>query len=521
MKCLVVAFSLILSCLPCEKAFAAVTGQWDFNAGNLSATVGAPLQFRGDTANHTMFGSTTTFGIPNINGQPAQVMKFPACSPSQGFLTTHGVAPSGGGAFGNRYSVILDLYFPPDSTGFRSLWQTDVNATSDGDIFLNDAHGLGIGGQYQGSVTPGQWHRVVFTIDCTKRELGKYVDGTNVLNGPVGAEPLGTGPLQYLDPVDGTGDGRWSLDTTALLFTDNDSETGSGYVNSIQIHDRVLTSAQVNALGGPTPGGIPPVIPATIVQWDFNGNLASSTGGSNLIAAAAAPAATPGFTFTNLNIGGESAQVLSFTMGTFFRAAHGFAPNGGGPFVSSYTLIMDVMFPGRPSGWAVLWQTSTANNNDGDWFVNPSAGLGISGNYGGVVADGTWNRLTLVIDAAAGTLTSFVNGQQVQQIGGVTVDGRWSLAESALLFADENQENAAGFVNSVQLHHRALASSEVADLGGPRAAGIPVPATPTLRVLSPNGGEMYQAGTTRQVSWLAVNPSGGVQIELLRGGELY
>src|SRR5262245_32198127 len=141
MKCPSVVFVTSLICLSfsSETAFAAVTGQWDFDAGNLSATVGIPLQFRGDTSGQTMFGSTTSFGIPGINGQPAQVMKFPACLPTQGFLSYHGVSPSGGGARGNRYSVILDVYFPADSTGFRSLWQTDVDSASDGDFFINAA----------------------------------------------------------------------------------------------------------------------------------------------------------------------------------------------------------------------------------------------------------------------------------------------------------------------------------------------------------------------------------------------
>jgi predicted phosphodiesterase len=388
-------------------------------------------------------------------------------------------------------------------------------------LFVNSANGIGISGQYQGALTPGQWHRIVFTVDCTRRELGKYIDGTNVLSGPVGVPPLGTNSVQYLDPVEGAADGRWSLGDSALLFADDNSETGAGYVNSIQMQDRVLTPAQVSALGGPSPSGIPPIIPATIAQWDFNGSLASSTGGSNLVAASALPAGSPGFAFTSTSIGGELAQVMSFTRGTFFRAAHRFAANGGGGFVNSYTLIMDVMFPNRPTGWAALWQTSTANNNDGDWFVNPAAGVGISGNYGGTVADGSWNRLALVIDSASGTLTSFINGQQVQQIGGIVVDGRWSLAEQGLLFADEDQENAAGFVNSVQIRNSALTPSELADLGGPSAAGIPAPSTPILRILAPNGGEVYQAGTTQKVTWIATSASGGLQVDLLRGGELY
>src|SRR5262245_10724467 len=97
--------------------------------------------------------------------------------------------------------------------------------------------------------------------------------------------------------------------------------------------------------------------PGAISQWDFNGDLASATGGSNLVAGAAAPAASPGGSLTTATIGGQTASVVSLSRGTFLRMNHGFTPNGGGSLVNNYTLIMDVMFPSRPTGWAVLWQT--------------------------------------------------------------------------------------------------------------------------------------------------------------------
>src|SRR5207237_866471 len=126
----------------------------------------------------------------------------------------------------------------------------------------------------------------------------------------------------------------------------------------------------------------------------------------------------------------------------------------------------------------------------------------------------------LVVDNVAGTLTSFINGVQVQQNTGLTLDARWSLGPASLLFGDENQENAAGFVNSVQLRSEALSAADVAALGGASAAGIPTPTPPTLRVTTPNGGENYQAGSTQTVAWAAANPTGLVQIELYRGAAL-
>ncbi len=507
---------MTLALLGSIYAHGSITGQWDFENGDLAATIGSPMQYRGTTASQTQFGTTTSFGIPDINGEVGRVMRFPATTSAQGYLLPHGAAPNGGGGKVNQYTLILDVLFPASSTGYRALWQTDTNNATDGDLFVNGANGLGISGSYQGNLTPDVWHRVVFTFDLTKRELGKYIDGSNVLTSAVGAVPLGANPVQYLDATTGAVDQRWALASVALLFADEDGETGVGYVNRIQFHDRVLTPAEVAALGGPNASGNPTWSAGGIAQWDFNGHLASSTAGADLTAAAATPASTPGVSFTTATIGGQPAQVASFTRGTYFQMAHDLAANGGGSFVNRYTLIMDVMFPSRPTGWAALWQTSSANANDGDWFINPAGGLGISGVYGGSVADGAWNRLALVVDCVAGTLTSFLNGSQVQQISGPSVDGRWSLETTALLFADEDQENAAGYVNSVQLRGNVMAAADLAALGGAQASGIPLPQQPAdLRLVSPNGGEVFPAGTTQTVAWVVSDPSGWVQVELL------
>ena len=214
--------------------------------------------------------------------------------------------------------------------------------------------------------------------------------------------------------------------------------------------------------------------------------------------------------------------MAAFTRGTFFRMTHGLAANGGGSYVNQYTLIMDGMFPSRPTGWAALWQTNPNNANDGDWFINPSGGLGISGIYGGSITDGTWNRIALVVDGVAGTFTSYLNGTAVQQISGVTSDGRWSLDPAALLFADENEENNGGYVNSVQLRGNALGAADIAALGGPQAAGIPLPQSPSgLQLVSPNGGEVFRAGTTSMVAWVVRDASGLVQVDLLLGDTVY
>src|SRR5688572_6001593 len=97
---------------------AAITGQWDFDNGTLAASIGAALEFRGDTEVVAQFGSTAALGIPAINGQSANVLRMPACLPTQGFLLRHGVQPNSGGEFVDRYTVVMDVLFPSESTGF-------------------------------------------------------------------------------------------------------------------------------------------------------------------------------------------------------------------------------------------------------------------------------------------------------------------------------------------------------------------------------------------------------------------
>lgn len=483
---------------------ATITGQWDFNNGNLAATVGTALAYRGDTASGTIFTNAT------VAGQTAYVMGFPAATPSQGYVMTHGIAPNGGGSYVNQYTLIMDVMFPAASSGqWRALFQTSDANANDSDLFVNDANGVGISGVYTGAIVADTWHRVAFVFDLTlsTTRLRKFIDGTLV-----GTQDLSAGV-----------DGRWSMNPTALLFTDENNETRAGWVNSLQIHNVALPDSYLAALGGATAGGIPLSTNApAYAQFDFNGNLNSSVGGNPLTTGFAAPAVSAGVTYSNVTIAGGAAQAAWFTRGTYFSLTHGLGANGGGSGLNQYTLLLDVMFPSRPSGWAALYQNSTANTDDAECFINPNQGIGISGNYAGTVADGTWNRLAIVVDNVAGTFTTYVNGTPAQQNTGLTVDGRWAIGASLLCFADNDEENAAGLVNSLQLRPTAMLPAEVAALGGATAAGIPAPAAPSaLRLASPNGGENFQAGSSPMVSWTVANPGGLVQIDLYRGGVFF
>ena len=262
---------------PAAEGIPTVSGQWDFESGDLRATIGSDLLYR------TADTFATEFETSSIDGEQAGIMHFYGISPTDGYFMWHGASPNGGGLKVNQYSLILDILYPSSSTGYRALWQTETNAETltDGDLFVNGANALGISSAYQGSLTPDAWHRVVFTLDLTRRELGKYIDGANVQTAATGASPpADAGPYQYLststDPADSGGiDGRWSLSKGALLFADEDGELNEGFVNSIQFRAGVLTPAQVAMLGGPAASGIPCnfPLPAKLSILRQEGNL--------------------------------------------------------------------------------------------------------------------------------------------------------------------------------------------------------------------------------------------------------
>ncbi len=229
----------------------AVTGQWDFDQGDLRATVGADLEFLGDTS------AITTFPLMSVNGQLAKVMAFGSNSISQGFYMRHGAKQNGGGHFVNQYTLLMDVMFPAQSTGqWRALFQSDPfnHDGNDAEFYVGDtaaspdANGIGAEGQYNGSLAADTWYRLAFAVDLAAppgQQLTKYVNGI-----PVGSQSLSGGV-----------DGRYALGPTALLFTTGLSSGGwtrTGFVNSIQFVNGWMAPEAIAALGGPSAAGLPP-----------------------------------------------------------------------------------------------------------------------------------------------------------------------------------------------------------------------------------------------------------------------
>ena len=476
-----------------------VAGQWDFNSGDLSATVGKALQYldpafdgpAGSAEDKTQFGTTTTFGIANIGSQPDKVLRVPGTLSNKiGYVVDHGIKPNGGGTRVNQYTLIMDVYVAESGAGAASLWQTSsANNTDDGDLFWQGNNfGQGGGGYNgRGTFTAGAWHRVVAAYDmaATPPVVAKFVDGIKQDDWTAN---------QGLDAP------RRSLGATAILFGDGDQdERREMFVNSVQIRNGRISDAEAFLLGGPESDGIPQQLAQSSVtgQWDFDYADLGASIGSNLQyldpafdgPAGSTDDKTAFGTTTELGIagpGGVEAKVLRVP-GTLsnkigYILDPRIAPNGGGTRVNQYTLIMDVYVAESGAGAASLWQTSSANNtDDGDLFwQGNNFGQGGGGYNGrGTFTAGAWHRVVAAYDMAATppVVAKFVDGiKQDDWTANQGLDApRRSLGATAILFGDGDQdERREMFVNAVQIRVGRLSDVECALLGTPTAGGIPL-----------------------------------------------
>lgn len=183
------------------------------------------------TLNDSAIGFATQFGIPGPGGEDVPVLDYADYRPDEGVLIR---MPGLVGDLAS-YTAVWDIN--PDALGgFQALLQTDVGQGGDADLFIRGDGGIGIGGNYDGAVAPGAWNRIAITVadrgDGTAT-LSKYLDGV------------------FLDSqtVDAA---RFTLDSATgfLLLTDEDGETGEGFLAHFGLSSEVLDAAEIAALGG-------------------------------------------------------------------------------------------------------------------------------------------------------------------------------------------------------------------------------------------------------------------------------
>lgn len=153
----------------------------------------------------------------------------------------------------------------------------------------------------------------------------------------------------------------------------------------------------------------------------------------------------------------------------YIQVTDGIAPNGGGSYVNSYTVMIDYVQT-QAGAYNSLFQTSSdPHATDGDlWITGGGAGstIGITGNYSSLTFDASqWHRIVWSVDNA-NSFKIYVDGALYVDAAGQGVDGRYSLDPTFYLSADDNWEDMWGEFGTVAVWDHALTDSEVAGMGG-------------------------------------------------------
>jgi len=199
----------------------------------------------GDAAYRTGAGPTSpgtaVFSDANVGGVNKKVLDV-----AVGGLVRalHGIGANGGGSYVNQYTILMDVKFNQTSEPWSSLYNTNADNNNDGDAWIQWGVGIGVGGQYAGTVPNNEWTRLVFSVNMTGAGTTWkfYFDGALANTASTGSTIDG-GPSMYC-----WDDGDSDSDAVDIL-ADNDGENVPSQLSQLAFFDGVLTDDQVAGLG--------------------------------------------------------------------------------------------------------------------------------------------------------------------------------------------------------------------------------------------------------------------------------
>ncbi len=244
-----------------SEAKAQLVGLWEFeNSGNLNlATTGSDLVTTGSPTSIAGSGGTDAGGA--------------SVSLDQFFTVTNPIGVNGGGTTKtNEFTFVMDIN--DASPGFNALWDMDEDGTGgDADFFINGDNGVGIGGDYSGTINDDTWHRLVVVY-----ELGSAEPITTFIDGAFN---------HILTPGEAIIDDRFGLQSTFTLFSDNGGgEEIETFVSNFALFENALSVNEAAALGV---AGDPIVYnPIEVLTVEINRDNGAVTMSNNDIGAAQA-----------------------------------------------------------------------------------------------------------------------------------------------------------------------------------------------------------------------------------------
>ena len=152
--------------------------------------------------------------------------------------------------------------------------------------------------------------------------------------------------------------------------------------------------------------------------------------------------------------------------GSYYKMQHQMTPKGTQTYVNEYSLQFDFLVPANGI-WHSFFQTSESNSNDGDFFINPSGNIGVAavGYSSYSIQPNEWYRLVISVKNGS-FFTCYLDGKLLMNGSVQTIDGRFSLSDLLLIFADENGEDGNIICSELAVWDQALTADQVSELGG-------------------------------------------------------
>jgi predicted phosphodiesterase len=157
---------------------------------------------------------------------------------------------------------------------------------------------------------------------------------------------------------------------------------------------------------------------------------------------------------------------VQINSGSYYNMTHLISPKNGDKKVNEYTLQFDFKITENGS-WRSFFQTDVSNSGDGDFFINPNGEIGVAavGYSGFSITPNEWYRL--IISVKNGTqFNVYLDGKLLTNGITQTRDGRFSLENQLLVFADENGEDGSIYCAELAIWDKALSTHEAFELGG-------------------------------------------------------
>jgi len=153
-------------------------------------------------------------------------------------------------------------------------------------------------------------------------------------------------------------------------------------------------------------------------------------------------------------------------IGSYYKMTHSISPKNGDKKANEYTLQFDFKIT-ENGAWRSFFQTDVNNSSDGDFFINTNGEIGVAavGYSGFSVSPNEWYRL--IISVKNGSLFNvYLDGKLLTNGTIQTRDGRFSLENKLLFFADEDGEDGSIYCAELAIWDKALTAHEAFELGG-------------------------------------------------------